>query len=139
MQPVSPMHERHVDDHLNISSVLAFSEQQESLIAAQQQVTKRLMDNNKILRDSLRQEHEDAEKYKQLYEAELAKNQQLEDRIAQLEARPFNVNGDYVESVNIERYLNYISTPKRTKRTKLKDNPSDLTLPLWDNSTVISL
>ena len=139
LQPVSPMHERHVDDHLNISSILAFSEQQESLIAAQQQVTQRVMDNNKILRDSLRQEHDEAERYKQLYEAEVAKNQQLEDRIAQLESRPFNVNGDYVESVNIERYLTYLPSPKRTKRTKLKNNPSDPTLPLWDNNTAISL
>lgn len=128
-----------MDDHLNISSVLAFSEQQESLIAAQQQVTQRVMDNNKILRDSLRQEHDEAERYKQLYEAEVAKNQQLEDRIAQLESRPFNVNGDYVESVNIERYLTYLPSPKRTKRTKLKNNPSDPTLPLWDNNTAISL
>lgn len=133
------MHEKHVDDHLNISSVLAFSEQQESLIAAQQQVTQRVMDNNKILRDSLRQEHDEAERYKQLYEAEVAKNQQLEDRIAQLESRPFNVNGDYVESVNIERYLTYLPSQKRTKRTKLKNNPSDPTLPLWDNNTAISL
>ena len=133
------MHEKHVDDHLNISSVLAFFEQQESLIAAQQQVTQRVMDNNKILRDSLRQEHDEAERYKQLYEAEVAKNQQLEDRIAQLESRPFNVNGDYVESVNIERYLTYLPSQKRTKRTKLKNNPSDPTLPLWDNNTAISL
>lgn len=65
-----------MDDHLNISSVLAFSEQQEALIAAQQQVTQRVMDNNKILRDSLQQEHDEAERYKQLYEAELAKNKQ---------------------------------------------------------------
>lgn len=133
------MHEKHVDDHLNISSVLAFSEQQESLIAAQQQVTQRVMDNNKMLRDSLRQEHDEAERYKQLYEAEVAKNEQLEDRIAQLESRPFNVNGDYVESVNIERYLTYLPSQKRTKRTKLKNNPSDPTLPLWDNNTAISL
>ena len=139
LQSVSPMHEKHVDDHLNISSVLAFSEQQESLIAAQQQVTQRVMDNNKILRDSLRQEHDEAERYKQLYEAEVAKNQQLEDRIAQLESRPFNVNGDYVESVNIERYLTYLPSQKRTKRTKQKNNPSDPTLPLWDNNTAISL
>ena len=131
MQPVSPMHEKHVDDHLNISSVLAFSEQQESLIAAQQQVTQRVMDNNKMLRDSLRQEHDEAERYKQLYEAEVAKNKQLEDRIAQLESRPYNVNGDYIEALNIDKFL--AVKPKSKSRTKLKYVEPTNQLFLWDS------
>ena len=125
------MHERHVDDHLNISSVLAFSEQQESLIAAQQQVTQRVMDNNKMLRDSLRQEHDEVERYKQLYEAEVAKNKQLEDRIAQLESRPFNVNGDYIEALNIDKFL--AVKPKSKSRTKLKYVEPTNQLFLWDS------
>ena len=125
------MHERHVDDHLNISSVLAFSEQQESLIAAQQQVTQRVMDNNKMLRDSLRQEHDEAERYKQLYEAEVAKNKQLEDRIAQLESRPYNVNGDYIEALNIDKFL--AVKPKSKSRTKLKYVEPTNQLFLWDS------
>lgn len=125
------MHEKHVDDHLNISSVLAFSEQQESLIAAQQQVTQRVMDNNKMLRDSLRQEHDEAERYKQLYEAEVAKNKQLEDRIAQLESRPYNVNGDYIEALNIDKFL--AVKPKSKSRTKLKYVEPTNQLFLWDS------
>ena len=125
------MHERHVDDHLNISSVLAFSEQQESLIAAQQQVTQRVMDNNKMLRDSLRQEHDEAERYKQLYEAEVAKNKQLEDRIAQLESRPYNVNGNYIEALNIDKFL--AVKPKSKSRTKLKYVEPTNQLFLWDS------
>jgi hypothetical protein len=125
------MHERHVDDHLNISSVLAFSEQQESLIAAQQQVTQRVMDNNKMLRDSLRQEHDEAERYKQLYEAEVAKNKQLEDRIAQLESRPYNVNGDYIEALNIDKF--FAVKPKSKSRTKLKYVEPTNQLFLWDS------
>ena len=124
-----------MDDHLNISSVLAFSEQQESLIAAQQQVTQRVMDNNKILRDALQKECDEGNRYKQLYEAERAKNKQLEERIKQLESRPYNVLGDYVEKQTIERYIGYRPL---NKRNKLKNNPSDPTLPLWDNN-VISL
>ena len=131
MQSVFPMHEKHVDDHLNISSVLAFSEQQESLIAAQQQVTQRVMDNNKMLRDSLRQEHDEAERYKQLYEAEVAKNKQLEDRIAQLESRPYNVNGDYIEALNIDKFL--AVKPKSKFRTKLKYVEPTNQLFLWDS------
>ena len=125
------MHEKHVDDNLNISSVLAFSEQQESLIAAQQQVTQRVMDNNKMLRDSLRQEHDEAERYKQLYEAEVAKNKQLEDRIAQLESRPYNVNGDYIEALNIDKFL--AVKPKSKSRTKLKYVEPTNQLFLWDS------
>ena len=122
-----------MDDHLNISSVLAFSEQQESLIAAQQQVTQRVMDNNKILRDALRQEHNDAERYKQLYEAEKAKNKQLADRVSQLESRPISVAGDYVEKQHIDRY---IASYQPTKRTKLKSRTNDPTLPLWTNTAI---
>ncbi len=120
-----------MDDNLNISSVLAFSEQQESLIAAQQQVTQRVMDNNKMLRDSLRQEHDEAERYKQLYEAEVAKNKQLEDRIAQLELRPYNVNGDYIEALNIDKFL--AVKPKSKSRTKLKYVEPTNQLFLWDS------
>ena len=120
-----------MDDHLNISSILAFSEQQESLIAAQQQVTQRVMDNNKMLRDSLRQEHDEVERYKQLYEAEVAKNKQLEDRIAQLESRPFNVNGDYIEALNIDKFL--AVKPKSKSRTKLKYVEPTNQLFLWDS------
>ena len=132
---VSPKHEKHVDDHLNISSVLAFSEQQEALIAAQQQVTQRVMDNNKMLRESLQKEHDRAEHLQQLLEAEKAKNRTLQARVDQLEARPISVAGDYVERQSIDKY---IATYKPIKRTRLKNPSNDLTLPLWD-SNVISL
>lgn len=119
-----------MDDNLNISSVLAFSEQQDALIAAQQQVTQRVMDNNHMLREALKEEQSVAEHYKQLYEAEQAKNKALEARVERLESRPMNVAGDYVETQRINKYF---ASYKPTKRTKL--NPSyDLTLPLWESS-----
>ena len=131
MQPVSPKHEKHVDDHLNISSVLAFSEQQEALIAAQQQVTQRVMDNNQMLRETLKKEHARAEHLQQLLEAERAKNQLLEKRVEQLEARPISVAGDYVETQRISKY---IASYKPTKRTKLQNQSNDPVLPLWENN-----
>ena len=134
MQPVSPKNEKHVDDHLNISSVLAFSDQQEALIAAQQQVTQRVMDNNHMLREALKAEHARAEHLQQLLEAERAKNKALEARVAQLESRPLNVNGPYIESANIERYLNLPVTPKRPRRIKPTITTNDPTLPLWDSN-----
>ena len=131
MQPVSPKHEKHVDDHLNISSVLAFSEQQEALIAAQQQVTQRVMDNNQMLRETLKKEHARAEHLQQLLEAERAKNQLLEKRVEQLEARPISVAGDYVETQRISKY---IASYKPTKRIKLQNQSNDPVLPLWENN-----
>jgi len=125
-----PRKGKHVDDLLNTSSVLAFSEQQEALIAAQQQVTQRVMDNNQLLRETLRKEQENAERYKQLYEAQLAKTRQLEDRVAQLEARPTNVEGDYVETLKINKY---IASGKHYKRTKLNSS-NDPILPLWESN-----
>ena len=136
MQSVSPKYEKHVDDHLNISSVLAFSEQQDALIAAQQQVTQRVMDNNQMLRDALKEEQSVAEHYKQLYEAERAKNEALETRVAQLESRPISVVGDYVENQRINKY---IASYKTNKRTKLRNQSNDPILPLWESNSAISM
>lgn len=118
-----------MDDHLSISSVLAFSEQQDTLIAAQQQVTQSVMDNNHILREALKQEQERADYYQQLYETEKTKNQQLEARVKQLEERPINVMGDLIETQNIGKYF----ASKPAKRNKLKPQSNDPILPLWDS------
>lgn len=120
-----------MDDHLNISSVLAFSEQQDALIAAQQQVTQRVMDNNQLLRKALRQELDEAEHYKALYEAEKARNAQLKAENEALNARPTHVEGDYIETQRINKY---IAAYKPTKRPKLNNSSNDLTLPLWESS-----
>ena len=108
--------------------MLAFSEQQDALIAAQQQVTQRVMDNNHMLRNALKEEQSVAEHYKQLYEAERAKNKALEARVNQLESRPISVSGNYVETQQINKY---IASYKPNKRTKLRSLSNDLTLPLW--------
>ena len=61
-------------------------------------------------------------------------NQRLQARIAELEARPLNVNGPYIESANIERYFNLPPTPKRSRQIKPQISTNDLTLPLWDSN-----
>ena len=121
-----------MDDHLSISSVLAFSEQQDTLIAAQQQVTQSVMDNNHILREALKQEHERADYYQHLYETEKTKNQQLEERVKQLEERPIKVAGNFIETQNIDKYF----AAKPAKRSKLKNQSNDPILPLWDNPAI---
>lgn len=60
-------------------------------------------------------------------------NQRLQAQVNRLESRPLNV-GNYVESVNIERYLNLPATPKRPRRIKSQISTNDLTLPLWDSN-----
>jgi len=122
-----------VDDHLNISSVLAFSERQDALIAAQQQVTQEVIHNNQILRKALHQENTRAEHLQQLLEAEQAKNAALMARIEQLESRPIQVNGDYVERQQIGKYIAPFKSAKRNK-LNLSNDPI---LPLWDNATLL--
>lgn len=124
------MHEKHVDDHLNISSVLAFSQQQDALIAAQQQVTQRVMDNNQMLREALQQEHDRAESLQEQLKKEQAKNAELQARVDQLESRPISVSGDYVET---QRISTYIASYKPNKR-RLKKPSNDPLLPLWENN-----
>lgn len=131
MHPLSPRRKNTLAKDLNIDSVLAFSEQQDALIAAQQQVTQRVMDNNHMLREALQQEHERAERFRALYEAEKAKNAQLAQRIRDLEKETIHVNGNYVEHVNIEKLL----TGRPVSKSKRKTFYTDLTnqLPLWTN------
>ena len=124
-----------MDDHLNIASVLAFSEQQDELIAAHQQVTQRVMDNNQLLRQALRQEHARAEQLEQLLNAEKAKNKNLQDRIDTLESRPISVNGDYIETQRINKYIAATQYP----RNKQKITSNDLTLPLWESNIATSM
>ena len=130
MQPVSPMHEKHVDDHLNISSVLAFSQQQDALIAAQQQVTQRVMDNNQMLREALQQEHDRAESLQEQLKKEQAKNAELQARVDQLESRPISVSGDYVETQRISKYI----ASYKPNKQRLKKPSNDPILPLWENN-----
>jgi len=130
LQPVSPMHEKHVDDHLNISSVLAFSQQQDALIAAQQQVTQRVMDNNQMLREALQQEHDRAESLQEQLKKEQAKNAELQARVDQLESRPISVSGDYVETQRISKYI----ASYKPNKQRLKKPSNDPILPLWENN-----
>ena len=98
-------------------------------------------DEKQRLLDLARQEHARADQLQKLLEASQAQNirlqlenQRLQDQVDQLESRPLNVNGDYVESVKIERYLNLPPTPKRPCRNKPIITSNDPTLPLWDSN-----
>lgn len=98
-------------------------------------------DEKQRLLDLARQEHARADQLQKLLEASQAQNirlqlenQRLQDQVDQLESRPLNVNGDYVESVKIERYLNLPPTPKRPRRNKPIITSNDPTLPLWDSN-----
>ena len=122
-----------LDDHLDISSLLAFTEQQEALIAAQNTVTEQVMNNNQDLRKALKEEHSRAENLQEQLDKERAKNKALEARVDQLESRPVNVTGDYVETQRISKY---IAAYNPNKRKKLPIPNNDPTLPLWeDNAT----
>jgi len=146
LQSVSPKHEKHVDDHLEISSLLAFSEQQDALIAAQNQVTQRVIDNNQQLRKAVLQEYNRAEHFKQCFEDQqkktnqvLLENQALRVRIAELEARP-TIHADQLVGVqnvaqqNVRNQL-VVGTPRKRGKNKILDLPNQLKLDLWPNTT----
>ena len=93
------------------------------------------------LLDLARQEHVRADQLQKLLEVSQSQNirlqlenQRLQAQVNQLQSRPLNVAGDYLESVNIERYLNLPPTSKRPRRIKPQISTNDLTLPLWDSN-----
>ena len=93
------------------------------------------------LLDLARQEHARADQLQKLLAVTQSQNirlqlenQRLQAQVNQLESRPLNVGGDYIESANIERYLNLPPTPKRPRRNKPQISTNDLTLPLWDSN-----
>ena len=97
-------------------------------------------DEKQRLLDLARQEHARADQLQKLLEVSQSQNirlqlenQRLQAQVNQLASRPLNV-GNYVESVNIERYLNLPPTTKRPRRIKPTISSNDLTLPLWDSN-----
>ena len=98
-------------------------------------------DEKQRLLDLANQEHERADQLQKLLEVSQSQNvrlqletQRLQAQVNQLASRPLNVNGPYIESANIERYLNLPPTPKRPRRNKPIITSNDTTLPLWDSN-----
>lgn len=98
-------------------------------------------DEKQRLLDLARQEHARADQLQKLLAVTQSQNvrlqlenQRLQAHINRLESRPLNVNGPYIESANIERYLNLPATPKRSRRNKPIITSNDPTLPLWDSN-----
>ena len=98
-------------------------------------------DEKQRLLDLARQEHARADQLQKLLAVTQSQNvrlqlenQRLQTQVNQLASRPLNVNGPYIESANIERYLNLPPTPKRPRRNKPIITSNDTTLPLWDSN-----
>ena len=90
-------------------------------------------DQKQRLLDIARAKESEADLYKQLYFQEQAKNQQLLQRIADLERNgtTYNVQGNYYETLNIDKVI--APKPRKTKRKVI-----DLTnqLDLWTNPAI---
>ncbi len=85
------------------------------------------------LLDIARAKESEAELYKQLYLKEQAKNQQLLQRITDLERNgtTYNVQGDYYEALNIGKLV--APKPRKSKR---KDTDLTNQLDLWTNPAI---
>lgn len=90
-------------------------------------------DEKQRLLDIARAKQSEADLYKQLYLQEQTKNQQLLQRIADLERNgtTYNVQGDYYEALNIGKLI--APKPKKTKR-KITDLTNQL--DLWTNPAI---
>ena len=85
------------------------------------------------LLDIARAKESEADLYKQLYLQEKAKNQQLLQRIADLERNgtTYNVQGNYYEALNIGKLV--APKPRKSKR---KDTDLTNQLDLWTNPAI---
>lgn len=85
------------------------------------------------LLDIARAKESEAELYKQLYFQEQAKNQQLLQRIADLERNgtTYNVQGNYYEALNVGKLV--APKPRKSKR---KDTDLTNQLDLWTNPAI---
>lgn len=131
-----------MDDDLEIefADALQSIEQKRGLAALLQTSA----DQEQRLLDIARRQHEQAERYRQLYEAEHAKSQVLQTRCdallcenEQLRNRPTHVTADkYVENFTVGQQFFTLQQPKRksAKHVNLTNQ-----LDLWSELPVISL
>ena len=120
--------------HADIEAHLDFSEKFRKQLEAHQHETAQLLTDMEQLQGEVRNLLDENEQLNAECDAKDARIAELEARVAQLESRPMNVNGPYLESVNIERYLNLPPTSKRPRRIKPPISTNDLTLPLWESN-----
>lgn len=100
-------------------------------------------DQKQRLLDIARAEHAQAAYYKQLYAKEKAKNERLEARVAELEARPNIITDQYVAVQNVtnqdinKQVLGYLPTINTRPKPRNKSKIINLTnqLDLWANTT----
>ena len=103
-------------------------------------------DKEQRLLDIARRQHEQAERYRQLYEAEHTKNQALQTRYdallcenEQLRNRPTHVTADkYVENFTVGQQIFALQSQKR-KAAKHINLTNQLDLDLWKGIPAISL
>ena len=118
-------------EHHEIETRLAYSEKLRGLAVGHQQETKQLLENIEELQDLVRQLRDENKDLRDANEAKDARIAELEQRVADLEKTTFHFDGDYIEAMNIEKYM--AIKPKGRSRQKMKYYDLTNQLPLWTN------
>ena len=118
-----------MDDHLDIEAHLAYSEKLHGLTTGHQQETNQLLEDIEQLQGDLRRVLAENQALRAANQAKDAHIAELEQRVTDLQKETLKVEGDYIEKMNIEKYL------ALKPRSKTKYKLYDLTdqLPLWTN------
>ena len=128
-----------MQEHHEIETHLAFSKELQGLAAGHQQETDQLLKNIEQLRGDLQQLLEENKVLRASNETKKERIAELEQRVADLEKTTFHVDGNYIEKINIDKYLALKPKPKSRARAKMKYLEPVNQLFLWDNNTAISL
>ncbi len=121
--------------HNDIENRLAYSEKLRGLAAGHQQETNQLLENIEQLQNDVRQllnendalRLQNAQKDKQIHE--------LEQRNADLQNTNYTINGPYIETQNIHKFIQVES--RKLARTKHKTLDTQNQLPLWPNASLM--
>lgn len=123
------MNERH-----DIEPHLAYSQKLQKLAAGHQQETAQLLEDIEQLNGDIHQLLDENKKLRMANEAKDARIAELEQRVADLEKEKIHVDGNYIEKLNIEKYLAVKPKSKSKSKAKLKYYTPTSQLPLWDSN-----
>ena len=120
-----------VKEHHEIETHLAYSKKLQELAVGHQQETAQLLKDIEQLHGDMQHLLDENKELRAANEAKDARIAELEQRVADMDKPTLHVSGDYIEALNIDKFL--AAKPKSKSRKKIEYYDLTNQLALWTN------